>query len=59
MAGRLVKIAIKSSEESSGLESKQTAVFERIFRQLVILVLKFFLFLKVKYTGKDNYLRNV
>lgn len=59
MAGRLVKIAIKSSEENSRLESKQTAVFERIFRQLVILVLKFFLFLKVKYTGKDNYLRNV
>lgn len=59
MAGRLVKIAIKSSEESGRLESKQTAVFERIFRQLVILVLNFFLFLKVKFTGKDNYLRNV
>lgn len=59
MAGRLVKIAIKSSEEGSRLESKQTGVFERIFRQLVILVLIFFLFLKVKYTGKDNYLRNV
>lgn len=42
MAGRLVKIAIKSSEESSRLESKQTAVFERIFRQLVIFVLTFY-----------------